>query len=77
MQRLADQVPPLRRHVVIHLAEDHDKLTLDVFCALQRVVAFARAQRRTVHVGREVAYRRYDARVESAAVRKVTAETHS
>lgn len=77
MQRLADQVASLRRHMVIHLAKNHDQLALDVFNALQRVVALARAERRAVDVCRKIAHCGADAGVQGAAVREVPAQTHT
>lgn len=77
MQRLADQIPPLRRHVVIHLAEDHNQLALYIARALKRVVLLACAQCCAVDVGREVAHCCCDAGVERAAVCEMAAETHA
>jgi len=43
MQRLPDQIPTLRRDVVIQLPEYHNELALDVLGALETVVILARA----------------------------------
>ena len=71
VQSLADQIAALRRDMVVHLSKDHHKLALDVFGALQRIVGLAGAERGTVNIGREVANRRDNARIECAAVGEV------
>lgn len=57
MQRLADEITSLWRHMVVHLAEDHDEFALDVFRSSKRVVVLACAERSAVDVGGEVTYR--------------------
>ncbi len=57
--------------------EYHHQLAFDVACALETIVALTRAEGMAVDVGREVAYRGRDARVESAAVGEVAAEAHA
>jgi len=63
--------------VIVLLPEYHHQLAFDVAGALEAVVILARAQGMAVDVGREVAYRGCDARVESAAVGEVAAEAHA
>jgi hypothetical protein len=73
MQRLADQIASLGRHVIVHLAKDHDELAFDVFGALDGVVGFAGAKGAAVDIGGEVADGGGDAGVQSAAVGQVAA----
>jgi hypothetical protein len=41
MKRLPNQIPALRRNMVIHFTKDHDKLPLDILGAGKRIVPLA------------------------------------
>lgn len=82
MQRLANQIAPRRRHMVIQLAKyKHELCVVGALCefrsASERVVRLAEAERVRVQVGGEVALCGCDAGVERAAVGEVAAETHA
>ena len=77
MERLADQIPPLGRHMVIHLAEDHDQLALDVLYAVQRVIVLALAESLGMDVSSKVADCSSNALVECSAEGKMASKTHA
>lgn len=71
-QRLPDQIPSRGWDVVVQRAVDQGQLGLDLAGAREAVVVLAEPERGAVEVGRKVGDCGRDARVQSAAVGKMS-----